>query len=75
MSRVKDWMIDMENLVVEAIENGAKTEQEVLAYVGTHVPADRQYVHQVLELFYGPFEAVETFPEEVNFSLDDCLPF
>ena len=70
MSRIKDWIIDMENLVVEAIENGAKTEQEVLAHVNTYVPADSQYVHQLLEMFFGPFNNEEKLPEIANFSLD-----
>jgi hypothetical protein len=73
-------MIDMENLVVEALEAGAKTEDEVMAHVAAYTLADRQYVRELIEQFYGPSEPYETeivvdkSPTK-EISLDDALPF
>lgn len=80
MARIKDWLIDMEMLTVEALENGARTEEEVIAHVGAYTLADRDYVRGLIEEFYGPSEpfkteiVVDKSPAK-EISLDDDLPF
>ena len=55
MARVKDWMIDMESAVYDAIEKGFSTYDDVIAYVNTVMRnVDRGYVREVLENFNNP---------------------
>lgn len=55
MAAVKDWLITMEELTYEAIENGFTSLDDVEAYVNTYTIADRNYIEQVLEAFHrGP---------------------
>lgn len=56
MSKIKDWMIDMENLAFEAIEHGFTSVDDVYAYVNTYMIADRQYVEQILEKFHEGYD-------------------
>tara|TARA_Y100001963_G_C6420187_1_gene282352 strand:+ start:142 stop:354 length:213 start_codon:yes stop_codon:yes gene_type:complete len=37
MGKMKNWMMDMEDCVVDAIEAGATSENGVIAYVNTHM--------------------------------------
>ena len=37
MSKVKNWMMDMEDEIVFAIESGAKTTDDVVAFVKTNI--------------------------------------
>lgn len=47
MSGIKDWMQDMDTFVVDAIKHGAKTEDDVAAYVKTHMRiVDMGYVRR-----------------------------
>ena len=55
MGKVKDWMIDMEDAVIDALENGAKTEEAVLAGVKTAIPVvDEKFVRETYREFSGP---------------------
>ena len=55
MGKVKDWMIDMEDAVIDAIENGAKTEEAVLAGVKAAIPVvDENFVRKTYREFSGP---------------------
>jgi len=56
MAKVKDWLIEMENMVYEALERGFSSEDEVFAYVNTYMIADKGYVHEVLEKFHAGWE-------------------
>ena len=45
MSKMNNWMMDIEEQVVSAIENGAENESDVLAYVKTNMfSVDDSYV-------------------------------
>jgi len=47
MSRMGDWMIDMEEHIEEALQSGAKNEQEVLEYVqGTMQFVDSNFIKE-----------------------------
>ena len=55
MSRMKDWMMDMEETTVDALEAGAKTVNDVLAYVNTEMATvDNAYVKKVVNELIGP---------------------
>ena len=56
MGRMKDWMMDMEETTVDALEAGAKTDNEVLAYVNTKMATiDNAYVKKVVKELMGEF--------------------
>ena len=47
MGRMKDWMIDMEEHIGEAVQSGAQDEQEVLEYVQkTMQIVDRNFIKE-----------------------------
>jgi len=47
MSRMGDWMIDMEEHIEEALQSGAKNEQEVFEYVqGTMQFVDSNFIKE-----------------------------
>ena len=56
MARIKDWMMDMEQLVGNAVECGFSTEQDILAYVNTHTTygvIDTDFVRKAAEELLG----------------------
>tara|TARA_B110000503_G_scaffold2755_1_gene3718 strand:+ start:143 stop:319 length:177 start_codon:yes stop_codon:yes gene_type:complete len=54
MSNMKNWMMDMEEYVVSAIEMGAKNESDVLAYVKTNMfSVDDSYVSKLTTEIMG----------------------
>ena len=54
MSKVNNWMMDMEEYVVSAIERGAENESDVLAYVKTNMSSvDETYVAKITNEFMG----------------------
>ena len=54
MGRMKDWMMDMEEYVVSAIEMGAKNESDVLASVKTNMSlVDDVYVSKLTTEIMG----------------------
>lgn len=53
MSAMKDWLASIEELVVEAVELGAKTEDQVFSYVYQY--DDRvtlETVQEILRIFF-----------------------
>jgi hypothetical protein len=53
MSAMKDWLASVEELVVEAVERGAKTEDQVFSYV--YMYDDRvtqETVKEILRIFF-----------------------
>ena len=54
MSKIKNWMMDMEEYVVSAIEKGAENESDVLAYVKTNMfSVDDSYVSKLTTEIMG----------------------
>jgi len=48
MSKMKNWMMDIEEQIVSAIEMGAKNESDVLTYVKTNMSiVDDAYVSKL----------------------------
>ena len=46
MSRIKNWMMTMEELVSEAIESGITSFEEIVFYVKERYPADTNYIRK-----------------------------
>ena len=56
MSRMKNWMMEMEENTVSAIQNDAKNENDVLAYVKTNMNVvDKNYVRALYKEFSDPY--------------------
>tara|TARA_R100001377_G_scaffold30736_1_gene16771 strand:+ start:392 stop:562 length:171 start_codon:yes stop_codon:yes gene_type:complete len=54
MSKMKNWMMDIEEQVVSAIEMGAKNESDVLTYVKTNMSlVDDTYVSKLTTEIMG----------------------
>ena len=54
MSKMKNWMMDIEEQVVSAIEMGAKNETDVLTYVKTNMSlVDDTYVSKLTTEIMG----------------------
>jgi hypothetical protein len=54
MSKIKNWMMDIEEQVVSAIEMGAENESDVLAYVKTNMfYVDNSYVSKLTTEIMG----------------------
>jgi len=54
MSKMKNWMMDIEEQVVSAIEMGAKNESDVLTYVKTNMSlVDDAYVSKLTTEIMG----------------------
>ena len=54
MSNIKNWMMDIEEQVVSAIEMGAENESDVLAYVKTNMfYVDDSYVSKLTTEIMG----------------------
>lgn len=54
MGMMKDWLMSIEELVVEAVELGAKTENEVFSYVNQYDDrVSEETVKEILEVFFG----------------------
>jgi hypothetical protein len=51
MSRVGDAYIEVQELAVQAIENGAQTVNDVLTYVNTHalLKVDEPFIVQIIQ--------------------------
>ena len=59
MSKIKEYLYDLELSVIEAIENGFTSLDDVYAFVRTNMSASKSDVRSVLEKFQGEPE----FPE------------
>jgi hypothetical protein len=57
MSKMKNWMMDMEELIEESIAiNGVKNENDVLAYVKTNMDiVDEKFVKEYTTKLLGEF--------------------
>ena len=57
MSKMKNWMMDMEELIEESIAiNGVKNENDVLAYVKTNMSiVDENFVKEYTTKTLGEF--------------------
>jgi hypothetical protein len=57
MSKMKNWMMDMEELIEESIAiNGVKNENDVLAYVKTNMDiVDEKFVKEYTTKILGEF--------------------
>ena len=54
MSKMKNWMMDMEENVVSAIECGAKSTSDVVAFVNTNMSVvDEKFVVKKIEELMG----------------------
>ena len=53
MSAMKDYMMDIEELVIKAAENGTTNVDDVVAFVNTSLVADRKEVIAVMENIFG----------------------
>ena len=55
MSKMKNWMMDMEELIEESIAiNGVKNENDVLAYVKTNMDiVDEKFVKEYMTTLMG----------------------
>lgn len=59
MSKIKEYLYDLELSVIDAIENGYTSVDDVYAAVNTNMFASKEDVRAVLEKFQGEPE----FPE------------
>lgn len=59
MGRYKDYLMDLEEAVISAIENGYTSVDDVYAAVNTNMVASMEDVRSLLEKFQGEPE----FPE------------
>ena len=56
MGRVKDWMMDMEENIVFAIESGATTTNDVVAFAKTNMSiVDEKFIAEKTEEIMGEF--------------------
>ena len=54
MSKMKNWVMDMEEYAVSAIENGAENESDVIAYVKTNMSSvDETYIAKITNEIMG----------------------
>ena len=54
---MSDWMIDMDSMIGGAIESGAVSTNDVIAYAKTNMPiVDEKYIARRTEEFMGPPE-------------------
>ncbi len=55
MGRMKDWMMDMEDCAITAIEMGASSTSSVVAHCRTHMGlVDEKYIERYIEEVMGP---------------------
>ena len=55
MGRIKDWMMDMEENIVSAIESGATSTSDVVAFVNTNMSlVDEKFVAMKTQEIMGP---------------------
>ena len=56
MGRMKDWMMDMEDNIVSAIELGAKSTDDVVAFARTNMSlVDEKFIAEKTEEIMGDF--------------------
>jgi hypothetical protein len=54
MGKVKAWMMDMDDMVVDAIESGASNVEEVISYVKSElIFCDKSYIKSIYTEIMG----------------------
>lgn len=56
MSKIKDYMLDLEDKIVDAIELGATTDGEIYLYVRNSIDASFQDVVAITRSFYADYD-------------------
>lgn len=59
MSAMKDHLMDIEELVVQALENGFTNAEDVIAFVNTSIVADSDNIITVMEMFQKPIYSID----------------
>lgn len=59
MSAMKDHLMDIEELVVQALENGITNVEDVVAFVNTSMVADRVNIVTVMKMFEKPLYSID----------------
>ena len=72
MSRVGDWLIDHDENIGYALESGAKTTQDVIAYCKTNMRfVDEDYIREQLRLYAGEVLTAEQIEDLDNTTLSE----
>lgn len=72
MGKMKAWMMDMEDHVIDAVNLGARTQNDVVAYVKTNMSlVDETFVRKFTTELCGEGEPLEAKDEP----LDDYIPY
>ena len=72
MGRVSDWAIDHDENIGHALESGAKTTQDVIAYCRMNMKyVDESYVTEQLGLYAGEVLTADQVQDLDNTSLSD----
>lgn len=82
MSKVGNWVMEMEENAIFAMERGAKTENDVVNYVKTEMGnvVDEKYIRRFIASIWGPIEDEPTsfdvshFPRKFATDFDE-IPF
>lgn len=56
MGQMKERMIELDDLIASAIENGAQTYSDVVSYVAPRSDDEMRYVEEILNAIYSPLE-------------------
>ena len=59
MSAMKDHLMDIEELVVQALETGVTNVEDVVAFVNTSMIADRVNIITVMKMFENPIYSID----------------
>ena len=59
MSAMKDHLMDIEELVVQAFENGYTSVEDVFSHVNTHIVAERDNIVTVMEMVQKPIYSID----------------
>ena len=55
MSKTKDWMMTMDDLISDAFDKGATDANDVIAYLSTNLPVvDENYVRKSVDEILSP---------------------
>ena len=55
MSKTKDWMMTMDDLIIDAFDKGATDANDVIAYLSTNLPVvDEDYVRKSVDEILSP---------------------
>jgi hypothetical protein len=72
MGKMKNWMMDMEESVIDAVNLGCKSQNDVVSYVKTNMQlVDETFVRKFTQELCGECEPLEVRDEP----LDDYIPY